>query len=1235
VRLKKLIAQGFKSFKDRTVVTFDHGITGIVGPNGCGKSNIVDALFWVMGEQSAKHLRGNSMRDVIFAGASKYSPAPWAEVTLLMENSDGKHIHIGNKVVSPSEIQISRKLYRNGESEYRINGAQCRLKDIQEIFMDTGAGAKSYSIIAQGEIERLVQAKPQERRVMIEEVAGITKFKARKRESLRKMEQTASNLSRLSDLQQEVEKNLKTLELQAQKARRGRKLKERIQRYQLIVSSDQEAKLLKQFDHHQQEVEYLTDTLQQERSEKDRLELDLATERVSRDEQTEQLDLEQKRYNQRSTEHATTAERINAKSKMGESKDEQIDVRQKELKESQEELGSRQIRKNQIVEQRVQLVASATSADDLVQEREHCQKLKEQSEQKEQRVRSLREQIEQLTRQFTTHDSELFKVTNRLNELASSLQDSNQEREDLEREFAGLTAKISGEQSALVDLEQMVEKLQSCQQEQSVLVEQRDGEARSVKEQLQQLREVLMRKESQLTSLKELADSLDGVQEGAAALIRSQHGKKYELLGSMLNCDARFTAAVEASLGHLLELVILRDGDQATQLYDWCNNTENRVLGLDYFVSGESSVSSNESFERLKLAFPPEEFGEIYSLADLIQSGEKDFTSSINTLLADSYIVTNLSLEAVDKLPKTLHFNSIVSLDGSVVVSRERGGRIVTLPSKSSAAPGVVDRNNRIVQLQQELERVTIEIDQLEVSLNSAIKERDGVRHRYQQTKEELVRQQALLSAKRSLQDSQQEASEVNERRLKMLRSRSEDISVERLSNLELEERLTTETKRFKVELDQIQDELTLGQVELDQEQASYRKSHEELLAHEIEAQSFQERLNSLDGQIGDIDQQIEVYCKRMESNQETIGKLQDEVAQGAQEITSMEGANRELAVHLQQEESALQQSTDKLSTLLISMQEREERVKKLSEQIAKNESKNATSEVKLGHIKEDEERLTRDVFEKYRINLRNTLATHLKWDQAMLIQLNCLESLFLQEGAEGQVAIDPAEFDFTERQPHEVKKYQGKLSSARSEFGQLGEINWQAIEEYDRQQLRHKFLKDQEDELKASLADLRQAIDHIDQKSHQRFLQAFAEVNTRFEKVFPVIFGGGQGRLDMVGNIEQDDEFGVDIIASPPGKKMQNINLMSGGEKAMTAVSLIFSIFLVKPSPFCLLDEVDAPLDDANIGRFTELLREMSSKSQFIVITHNKKTMELNDTLYGITMQDPGISKAISIQLQ
>ena len=314
-------------------------------------------------------------------------------------------------------------------------------------------------------------------------------------------------------------------------------------------------------------------------------------------------------------------------------------------------------------------------------------------------------------------------------------------------------------------------------------------------------------------------------------------------------------------------------------------------------------------------------------------------------------------------------------------------------------------------------------------------------------------------------------------------------------------------------------------------------------------------------------------------------------------------------------------------------MQSRENELKDLTTKINQIEKKNVELSLKVEQIIIDEEILTKDCFDKYRVDLRDVLKLHLEYTTENLDGLSLREGMFEMESEEGVQVIEKVSYSFDKKFPAVLRESRDKYKRYRGELNRLGEINWQAIEDYDRQKLRYDFLKSQETELKKSIEDLELAISHIDEKSKTRFKDAFGEVNMRFEKVFPIIFGGGEARLEVVGDLDSD-ECGIDIIAKPPGKKMQSINLMSGGEKAMTAVSLIFSIFLVKPSPFCLLDEVDAPLDDANVGRFNELLREMSSESQFILITHNKKTMELNDTLYGVTMQEPGVSKAVSVQL-
>jgi chromosome segregation protein len=400
-----------------------------------------------------------------------------------------------------------------------------------------------------------------------------------------------------------------------------------------------------------------------------------------------------------------------------------------------------------------------------------------------------------------------------------------------------------------------------------------------------------------------------------------------------------------------------------------------------------------------------------------------------------------------------------------------------------------------------------------------------------------------------------------------------------------------------------------------------------------VKAQSYQQQLASLKSQIDDVNAQIERYREKQEKNLELLETYETEIEAAQTEAEAVEAGNRDLAEVLADKESYLNLLKDQIAQILLSMQEKESELKQITGRLNKIEKENVDLELKTTQIVQEEELLVKDIFERYRIDLRSTLMRHLEISTERTEGLRDLSPMYQMESEDGPKAVDAQYYEFEKRFPGQLKEAREKFKEYKSDFNRLGEINWQAIEDYDRQKLRYDFLKTQEEELKKSLADLQTAIAHIDEKSKERFRHAFTEVNERFSKVFPIIFGGGEAKLEVTGDLDSI-ECGVDIIAKPPGKKMQSITLMSGGEKAMTAVSLIFSIFLVKPSPFCLLDEVDAPLDDANVGRFNELLREMSSESQFILITHNKKTMELNDTLYGVTMQEPGVSKAVSVQL-
>jgi len=1223
VRLKRLIIQGFKSFKDRTIVNFDQGITGIVGPNGCGKSNIVDALFWVMGEQSAKHLRGKSMKDLIFSGSTKYNPGAFAEATLVLENEDGKHIHIGNKVSSPSEIQLTRKLYRNGETEYRINGEPARLRDIQEVFMDTGAGAKSYSIIAQGEINKLVQQKPEERRVMIEQVAGITKFKARKRESLRKIEATQSNLSRLNDLQVEIEKNLRALQKQAEKAERARSLKEKIKRNDLVVHSHKVYELLKSFREDFQKLNETELDLEGWKTRKASLEVSLEDERIQKEDQTDKIEELQKEYNEISRTLAAAEEKFNYLCKTLTEKEGLIETREKDAEEIKSDIENRTERLNQLKNELDSLEAQREEGFDFSNLEETVENLKEELELKTNSLDEIKTELEASKNELTSIEQTVFRNESRMEEFSGSLQDITTEIEALEKQYSGVSKDIADEREASIKATQKAEELS---EEEKGLRGQIDSLKIEVKEEeksLQVKQKELIQSESKLQSLIEINESLEGTKDGMSELLES-HPLGFTLLGTVIKCDDIYTQGVQGILKDFLGMAVAHKGAEEN-LFSWIK--ENTQKGIDVLVPSSETKFSTETFERLKLKFP-----QIVPITDHVQI-EGELSNILMPFLIGYYLIPELDYDSLKSLSPEIGFKSVATFDGLKIIKNTQGGLVFDFANENDQAGGIVERNNRIEELSSVVESLRVEIPSLEESLSFKVIDLDNLSNRHDNLRDELSDKKSEAASLSSALESKLANMQAGHARLDILTNRKSEISKQRLELLENEESinkkkadLSEKVENLEEQFDSIEEGVTLLREE-------YSSQREDLVEKQVEAKSFEERVQNSSRQLDDVEGQVERLNTRLSSNEELITNYQEEIENINEEIKSLETSNMDKAEELQDREEVLTNLKDKLGELLLGMKEREDEVKKLNTDVNKAEKLLVELESKRSRIVEDEEQIVRNIFEKYRIDLRKNLGRFLDFEEADFEGLGDTSSMFVTETEQGLVEITEEPFEFTRRYGQDLKDCEYKYKNYRTELNRLGEINWQAIEDYERQKLRFDFLKVQEEELRSSLEDLEKAIEHIDEKSKQRFKIAFDEVDVRFRKVFPIIFGGGSAQLKLTGDIN-DPECGIEIIAQPPGKKMQNINLMSGGEKAMTAVSLIFSIFLVKPSPFCLLDEVDAPLDDANVGRFNELLREMSKESQFILITHNKKTMELNDTLYGVTMQEPGVSKAVSVQL-
>jgi chromosome segregation protein len=732
-----------------------------------------------------------------------------------------------------------------------------------------------------------------------------------------------------------------------------------------------------------------------------------------------------------------------------------------------------------------------------------------------------------------------------------------------------------------------------------------------------------MQNESKLHSLIEINNSLEGKKEGVATFLK-ENTEGFALLGTLIKCDEKYTKAVQVLLSDFLETIIAT-AESDSNLFNWLNSNDKN---LDYLKMVAGDTLSTETVARLKLILGDD----LVSLNDILEMSD-ELKTKMATFLDGHFISENLSPETMDSLSADIRFKSVASIDGAHKITNIGGAKLISILSSADESQGFVARNNQIAELKIIVETLHTEVAHLEVESTTERNSLELLKTEFDILRDQVADSRATYLTKKSALDAKLSSFESGFTRLEILKNRKNEISKSRLDMMESEEKLSRSKSELASALNDKASRFEEVQEEVELQKSTYDSEREDLMKKQMEAKSYESMIKSLNSQIEDIEGQIERLNQRLDSNKNLVATYNTEIDQIIIELENLEAANKETSLLLSDKEDVLNLLKDSLGQLLLSMKDREDEVKEITAKLNKNQREISEYEMKLSQYIIEEEQNVRNIFEKYQIDLRSVLGNFLSFVEEDYQELKDVNSMFWMETEEGLKQIYKKEFEFVRRYGQDLKECSDKLKNYKSEFGRLGDINWQAIEDYDRQKLRADFLHVQEVELKSSLEDLQKAILHIDVKSKLRFQVAYDEVNMRFQKVFPIIFGGGSADLKIVGDLN-DPECGIDIVAQPPGKKMQNINLMSGGEKAMTAVSLIFSIFLVKPSPFCLLDEVDAPLDDANVGRFNQLLREMSSDSQFILITHNKKTMELNDTLYGVTMQEPGVSKAVSVQL-
>ena len=1244
MRLKRLEIHGFKSFRDKTIIHFDTGITGIVGPNGCGKSNIVDALFWVMGGQSPKLLRGNSMKDVIFAGSSKRAPSSFAEVALVLANPGEKKIRIGRGIVTPLEIKLSRKLYKNGETEYRINGSPVRLKDIQEVFFDTGAGAKSYSIIAQGEINRLIQSKPQERRTMIEEVAGIVKFKMRKKESLRKIAYAKENLNRVQDLKKELSKNLEQLGHQAEKAVLARKLKEKMKKNELIVKANEHFHFLSEIKTLLETVQTIKQNLEAGTNDKVAISAKLEQVKVLSDEFSSQLEQKQGLYNQRVQSITKAEEELKFLRKEKEDKKEQRELRLKEATGLQEEL-------MRIEGDLKEAFAALTKASEFNYDEDSYRQLEDEFNElkaimtlKESTVIELREEMEEERKGIRIVEEETFRLENALAHAQSDLEGLEEQIQEGQEEAEAQSQDLElGEQKA----QELLEQIEGQKKEKELLQEQLAGlrkELKDLSSRQAALKEETILTQSKIDSSGEILRNMRQDFVDPVEFSESVQKAGAWVLGNKVKCDDEYARGIEALFLDLWHAIL---GASEENIEEMVQNLK-EASELTFLSLGKETACSNRpASEASELAYEKKaleweaylkEMGceKVLRCEEILDFSEVE-GPNLRPLFRGSFLVDRFSPHwDFSRLPLGL-----ATFDGQFVMGRPSGqseqGLLLRYKDLSEKTLGPIELANQKEQYEKALLALTEKGRENQQALEKS-------EQKMLKTQAELEEKQKNLEAWNTDLATLLAQIEGYSRALKKINTVNESLKLQR--------------EKIQGQLLEKKDKLEEAQEEKGHLLEEFNERQEDLLQMQSELQEKKEKLEEVSerylverAQVTGLKREIEAHQKRHQELSDREKKLQKNLLYLEDLTQNLEKREKEAGALADELQVSVKEEAATLSLMEKEIKEQKQQQEAYFSQISELEEKNSdliytinqqdkdlsAAKTRLENGLRAEQEVARWGKDQYGLALREMLLPEVRFreeDRQYLWDDNPSNeeedfSNGLREGGE-----EAPDYQFRRLYKGELAEVKTRLREAKSEFFKLGDINWVAIEERDKKKERYDFICEQETILEGSIADLDQTIELIDEKSKLRFAEAFENVNRRFQRVFPILFGGGEASLKIVGDLE-DVECGVDIMARPPGKKLANINLLSGGEKALAAVSLIFAIFLVKPSPFCLLDEVDAPLDDANVGRFNDLLKEMSHGSQFILITHNKKTMSLNDLLYGVTMQEPGVSTAMSVTLQ
>jgi len=1202
MHLQSLDLFGFKSFADKTTFNFDEGVTAIVGPNGCGKSNLLDAIRWVLGEQSAKSLRGDEMADVIFNGTDNRKPLSFAEVSLTFTDCASE------LNVDWHDVRVTRRVYRDGNSEYLLNKTPCRLRDVQNLFADTGVARAAYSMMEQGKIDMILSSRPEDRRAIFEEAAGITKYKTQKREALRKLEATEANLLRIGDIIKEVKRQIGSLQRQAGKARRYQALHADLRVLETHHSKKQLAALETDLAHCRGDIEKIATSEQTTRSKIEGDESELTEERRALD----KIDIEvadiRAEAQRLQSEIAAHRSRIEFN---GQRKDELSDLIERArddiaTAESKRKQHAAQIRESDALIEKTQRFLQSKQGE-LAKVTELLDKLRAKRKARQVDRETAHASLSKYEARIDKLEDDLAGITARrelteeqVRQISTEIKEATKSREKIAAEIATARNVTESEQKKLEQLLAQSQIAETKLREQQQLLGAAEND-------LATLERTLAEKRSSLEILRQLNAEGEGLAQGSQAVLKGlDDPERYgaAIVGSLvaqIDVDPKFILAIEAALGRNLHAVILKDAQSAEEII--AQLTKKKLGQAALFVprlGGSSHESVRKSLPKSALAWAIDKIVAPRSLELVIRqllSGVLIF-AKLDQALACKKDESTLAMATLEG--EFISAEGIVFGGSSTVKSDsllERKARVATLAKEETEC-----MNQHEIFIQKR--------DQAKANVATASRQLDEARSQYQAAH---LAQSTSANKISLLQAEEKEA----ERKIENFKSEKTTLEQQIEAAGERVAELEGELNAARDELAEYEAEQTAAEKDEKGARTQEEKTLETLSDLRLAIATARQRHESLEAQRQPMAARETELVELIAARRADIATYESKLAAQAQESRDAEVAIKEQTVRADEAEAAANKIWSQRAARVNAVQERETELRGLRNSLSELQEKRGHQQVRESQLQMQIENLAENISRRYQVDLRAFSTDEAAFGKTLRAQLKRTEK---DVGAKEDVDVAHDEL-------------QNLIVDLTRQLDNMGPVNLDAVQEYDELEERYQFLESQNADLTDSRRELLDVIARINSTTKKLFAETFAQVAANFKEMFAELFGGGRADLSL---LDENDPLncGIEISAKPPGKQLQSISLLSGGERAMTAVALLFAIYMVRPSPFCVLDEIDAPLDEGNINRFIRMLDRFVAQSQFVIITHNKRTIAKADVLYGVTMEERGVSKLVGMKL-